>query len=259
MLGKFYNDDCFKIMETIEDHSIDLILCDLPYGVGNWTNPYDWDKCFPLDRLFLEYKRILKPNKTILLFGTEPYSTVQRNAGFDLFKYDIYWIKNKASSPMNAKVKPLRSVEIISVFSQGTTSPGRNNNMLYNPQGLVKVNKVSKNGGGDRMVMSQRKSMQETYIQEYTNYPRDYVNFDCEVGFHPTQKPVKLFEYLINTYSNENDLVLDNCAGSGTTAIACENTNRKWICIEKEKDYFDKAMQRIQEQTKKITVQNFFD
>lgn len=251
--GLFFTGDCFDVMRDLPDGRADMVLCDLPYGLVNWTNPYEWDKFLPLDVLFSEYRRLVQPRGAMLLFGTEPYSTIQRNAGMTLFKYDIYWIKNKQSSPMLAKVKPLRSVELVSVFSEGTTSPGRKNNMIYNPQGLVACEKRVRNSKKDRMVVQDRPSLNAEYTQQFTNYPKDYVSFDCESGLHPTQKPVALFEYLIRTYTNEGMVVLDNCAGSGTTAIAAENAGRRWLCIERDPEYAAKAIERI---TKHVADRN---
>lgn len=239
--------DCFEKMADMADNSVDLVLCDLPYGIINWTNPYNWDKFLDLEKLFEEYLRITKSKAAIVLFGTEPYSSYQRNKGGTLFKYDIYWIKNKQSSPMFAKVKPLRSVEVISVFSNGTTSPGRKNNMPYNPQGLKPLNKTVKNSKKDRMVFQSRPSTKEEYVQKFTNYPKDYVMFNCESGLHPTQKPVDLMRYLIRTYSNEGEVVLDNCMGSGTTGVACKLENRNFIGIESDENYFNIAKKRIED------------
>ncbi len=244
--GIFVQDDCFAYMATLPDCSVDMVLADLPYGIVNWTNPYVWDSALDLKKLFGEYLRICRPKAPIILFGSEPYSTFQRNQRPDLFKYDIIWVKNKVTTPFLAKVKPLRSYEIISVFSQGTTAPGRPNNMPYYPQGLIHKPKTVKNTMTDRMTFQKgRPSLKEEYTQEYTNYPKDVIHFDSDKGFHPTQKPVALCEYLIKTYSREGDVVLDNTAGSGTTAIAAHNTKRKWICVERDQEYSDKAVDRI--------------
>jgi site-specific DNA-methyltransferase (adenine-specific) len=240
-----YNDDCFKVMQTLESGSIDLVLCDLPYGIVNWTNPYAWDKFLDLDLAFSEMFRLLKPLGSACLFGTEPYSTYQRSKAMDRFKYDVYWVKNKQSSPMLAKVKPLRSVEIVSVFSRGTTSPGRKNNMTYNPQGLVRVNRRVSNSKKDRMVIQDRPSLKEEYTQEFTNYPKDYLFFDCESGHHPTQKPVALMEYLIRTYTNKGETVLDFTMGSGTTGVAAKQSGRDFIGIELDEKYFKIAEERV--------------
>lgn len=244
--GTFLLGDCLERMCDIPDASIDMVLCDLPYGIINWTNPYEWDEALDLKCLFIEYLRILKPRSAIVLFGSEPYSTFQRNSHPHLFKYDIIWVKNKVSSFFTAKVKPLRSYEIISVFSEGTTSAGRPNNMPYNPQGLVRKERTVKNTKKDRVALqASRPSLKDEYQQEFTGYPRDVVYFDCESGAHPTQKPVPLFEYLIRTYTDEGMTILDNCAGSGTTAIAAERSGRRWICIEREPEYYYPAVGRV--------------
>jgi site-specific DNA-methyltransferase (adenine-specific) len=250
--GTFFSGDCFEYMASLPDHSVDMILADLPYGIVNWTNPYAWDTAMDMKRLFAEYLRIVKPKSAIVLFGTEPYSSFQRTVRPELFKYDIVWLKNKVSSPYLAKVKPLRSLELISVFSEGTTAPGRKNNMPYYPQGLIHKPRKVKNSMKDRMVFQARPSTMEEYTQEYTNYPKDFVSFPCETGMHPTQKPVTLFEYLIKTYTLPGQTVLDNTAGSGTTAIAAMNTDRRWHCCEQDAEYFAKANERVEQNESRL-------
>lgn len=233
--------DCLNIMTTIPDKSVDLILTDPPYG----TTGYEWDTVIPVDSMWKELKRIIKTNGTIALFGSEPFSTLLRVGNLDEFKYDLYWIKNNVTGFVHAKNKPLKNIELISIFTTGTTvhKSQSANRMTYNPQGLTPLNKNMKN---KVLVMGVGHTHKhEEYTQEFTNYPKMTIEFDNEGGFHPTQKPVKLLEYLIKTYSNENETVLDFAMGSGSTGIACMNTNRNFIGVEISKEYFNTAETRI--------------
>ena len=237
--------DCLEVMKDIPDKSIDMILCDLPYG----TTSSKWDSIIPFDKLWQEYTRIIKNNRAICLFGAEPFSSALRMSNPTWFKYDWVWIKNNGVGYFNANLKPLNKHEIISVFSNGKTANGNKNNMLYNPQGLIHcgkfIEKHSNKKGKDGTYW--RPSNEKSYIRELTNYPTTVLNFAKDPKpVHPTQKPVALCEYLIKTYSNEGDVVLDNCCGSGTTAVACINTNRKYVCIEKTEHYFEIAKNRIE-------------
>ena len=237
--------DCLERMKEIPDSSVDMVLTDPPYQLTNWTNPMQWDKVLDLKSIWLELERVCKYGVAICLFGNEPYSTTQRNSNPTMFKYDIIWVKNKVTGPMNAKVKPLKTYEVISVFSTGKTSPGRDGNMKYYPQGLVRIDKEVTNSKRSRSVMQDRPSVKDTYKQEFTNYPKDVVFFDCESGLHPTQKPAALMEYLIKTYTNEGETVLDFTMGSGTTGVASKNLNRNFIGIELDESYFKIAEERI--------------
>ena len=238
--------DCLEMMKTLPDGCVDMVLTDPPYQLTNWTNPMQWDKVLDLTSVWEEINRVSKYGVAVCLFGNEPYSTTQRNSNPSMFKYDIIWVKNKVTGFMNAKVKPLKSYEVISVFSTGKTSPGRQGNMKYYPQGLIKKDKQVKNSKNSRSVLSDRPSLKDSYKQEYTNYPRDVLCFDCESGLHPTQKPVALMEYLIKTYTNEGETVLDFTMGSGTTGVAAKNLNRNFIGIELDEGYFNTAKERIE-------------
>ena len=225
-------------MEEIQSNSIDLILCDLPYG----TTGCKWDIVIPFDKLWQSYERIIKNNGAIVLFGTEPFSSLLRISNLKIYKYDWLWAKNDATDAMNAKNKPMRKIEKISVFSKGDVANGCKNKMPYFPQGLTgsnikrQGNDYGKTGGS----FKQYRPSHSPYTQQMTGFPNDLLFFAKDKEkLHPTQKPVALIEYLVKTYTNEGDLVLDNCAGSGTTAIACLNVNRKYICIEKDKKYYD--------------------
>ena len=197
------------------------------------------------------YKRIIKDNRAIVLFTAEPFASQLITSNLKWFKYNWVWIKNNAVGFVNAKLKPMNKHETISVFSNGKTSNGNKNNMLYNPQGLLPFNKIARSGnkkGKDNTYWrpSLKSSNGEEYIQEWTNYPTTVLEFDkVSKAIHPTQKPVPLLEYLIKTYSNEGELVLDNCMGSGSTGVAAKNTNRNFIGIELNEEYFKIAENRI--------------
>lgn len=233
--GRFYWEDCFDAMKEIPDGVIDMILCDLPYG----TTQNKWDSVLPLDKLWEEYWRVGKSNAAVVLTATQPFSSAVTISQIDNFKYQWIWVKSKITGVLNAKKMPVRKHEQILVFYKSPCT--------YNAQDLKLKGTITKQGGnsnnyGDRNT--------DDYVQEFTNWPRDVLEIKSENGFHPTQKPVALFEYLIKTYTNENELVLDNTAGSGTTAIAAINTNRHWICIEKDEEYANKAIERINAHTK---------
>lgn len=236
-LDTIYFEDCLIGMEKIEDNSIDLILCDLPYG----TTACSWDTILPWDKLWKNYLRVTKENSAIVLFGAEPFSTQLRMSNWKNYKYDWYWVKNTATAFTLAKKQPMRSVETISVFSKGTP--------LYYPQGLEKIktpeSQMRKYSEGT--VYESKYLAGKEYIQEFTGYPNNVLRFDKESKntFHPTQKPVKLLEYLVKTYSKKGEIVLDNCMGSGTTAIACINTDRHFIGFETNVEYYIKAIDRI--------------
>ena len=244
--------DCLEKMKTIPDQSIDMILCDLPYG----TTTCKWDVVIPFELLWEQYKRIIKDHRAIILFGSEPFSSHLRMSNLPWFKYDWYWRKSRPSGYVNAKLKPLKDIETISIFSNGYTANGSSENMIYHPQGLRKVDKEwcrPKNYmSGDKGVNPARESNQLSRVIENEGYPRQVLDFKNQNNnvIHPTQKPVDLCEYLILTYSNEDDTVLDNCMGSGSTGVACINTKRDFIGIEKDDNYFEIAKNRIMEQYK---------
>jgi len=241
--------DCLELMKSIPDKSIDMILTDPPYG----TTSCKWDSVIPFDPMWIELKRIIKDNGAICLFGSEPFSSHLRLSNLKMFKYDWIWNKNSCSGFLNAKVKPMNTTEIISIFSNGKTSSGNKNNMVYYPQGLKKYEKITKNGNkiGKEMTGARKNSTPSTtigYLQEFTNYPRNYLEYGYQKkAVHPTQKPVSLLEYLIKTYTLENETVLDFTMGSGSTGVACINLNRSFIGIEKDDKYFEIAKNRINE------------
>ena len=178
--------------------------------------------------------------------GNEPFSSHLRLSNLKDYKYDWKWIKSKVGNFLNCKNSPLKKYEDIIVFSKSFIANGSKNLMFYNPQGLVEVNKVRSNSRETNdSTVGKRPSRQGVYKQHYTNYPTNILEFKSEEGLHPTQKPVELCEYLIRTYTNEGDVVLDNCMGSGTTGVACKNTNRLFIGMELDEEYFRIAKERI--------------
>jgi DNA modification methylase len=232
----FVNADCFDVFPFIDDKSIDAIICDLPYG----TTQNKWDSVLPLDKLWVEYKRILKPNGVVLLFGAEPFSSVLRLSNLKQYKYDWYWVKNKKTGFLNARKMPMQQVESISVFKDkiGDT---------YNP---IKELRTTQKAGNKKYGNTPNYGKQDAeYVDNQSDYilPANVLNIKTERGLHPTQKPVELMEYLVKTYTNEGDIVLDNTMGSGTTNLAALKLNRKSIGIEKEKQYYDVAVRRALE------------
>ena len=243
-LDTIYHQDCLEGMKNIPDGSIDMILCDLPYG----TTACKWDTVIPFEALWEQYERIIKDTGAIVLFGTEPFSTRLRMLRLCHYKYDWIWKKNTSTGFQHAKNMPLRNYENISVFSKGGMghkSLLKENRMTYNPQGLIKCEKYHNGKSGFGGIVGKRPSHKDVVKQEFTNYPKMILNFDNEKGFHPTQKPVALLEYLIKTYTNEGETVLDNCIGSGSTAVACVNTNRNYIGFETDFKYCKIASQRV--------------
>lgn len=252
MNSKLFNNDCLKVLPTIPDKSIDLILTDPPYGRTRGK----WDNVISFESMWKELKRIIKNNCAIVLFGNEPFSSKVRYSNIDEYKYDWKWVKNRATGFPNCNFRPMNKYEDIMVFSKFNASTGgKKNSMRYYPQNLIVSNKVKKNTPKRHGLIQKDTNnvgknnilMQSTqYIQKYVNYPSNILNFNCDIEYvHPTQKPVALLEYLIKTYTNENDTVLDFTMGSGSTGVACKNTNRNFIGIELDKKYFKIAKDRI--------------
>lgn len=232
--------DCIEWMGEIEKGSVDLILCDPPYG----TTSCKWDVIIPFEPMWEQIWRILKPNGACVLFGSEPFSSALRMSQIKCFKYDWIWEKSKSSGFMQAKKAPLRSHEIISVFTKASISANHGLAGIYNPQGLREIDKEVKYSGF-REILGQRAPKE--YKQTSTGYPKTILRVASESQTqHPTQKPVALLEYLIRTYTNEGETVLDFTMGSGSTGVAAINTNRNFIGIEKEEKYFTIAKQRIE-------------
>lgn len=237
-----YNEDCLseKGMSILPDKSVDMILCDLPYG----TTQNKWDSILPLEELWNEYKRVIKDNGAIVLTAVKPFSALLITTNPKMYKYDIIWKKNKSTGFLNAKKMPLRQHEEILIFYKNIPT--------YNPQktnGHKPANNYTKHTSDGTNYGSTKTGI--TGGGQTDRYPTSVleikvINNDNPDKFHPTQKPVELFEWLIKTYTNENDIVLDNCIGSGTTAVACLNTNRKYIGWELDTTYYEKALERIE-------------
>ena len=235
-------------MKNIDDKSIDMILCDLPYG----TTACKWDIVIPFEPLWAEYNRIIKDNGCIALFGSEPFSSYLRMSNIKNYKYDWYWNKINSGGFATAKYKPLSVVEQVLIFGKRKIN--------YYP--IMEVaeeknkrprDKVYKRQDSNSQGMSSGEFKTSKTHNENLRYPKNLVTYNNRIGelnslnrLHPTQKPVALFEYLIKTYTNENELILDNCMGSGTTAVACINTNRNYIGFEKDTVYCDLANKRIE-------------
>jgi site-specific DNA-methyltransferase (adenine-specific) len=232
--GTFYLGDCFDVMRSLPDGCVDMVLCDLPYG----TTQNKWDSVLPLEPLWREYWRLCRG--AVVLTAAQPFTSALVMSQIDRFKYDWVWRKNRATNVFNAKKQPLRDKEDVLVFCNGTPP--------YFPQGLVYSPEPSRNGKKDSENWGTGKT--KTYQKEWGNYPKQVLEFDSvQRVIHPTQKPVALFEYLVRTYTDEGMTVLDNTAGSGTTAIAAINANRRWICIERDPDYYTKAVARVEERS----------
>lgn len=236
--------DCLEVMKSIPAGSVDLVLCDLPYG----TTSCKWDSVLPFDQLWFHYSRIITDRGAIVLTCAQPFTTALIASNMDMFKYCWIWVKSRKGDVFNAKNKPLRGHEEIAVFSKGTTANKSERRMTYNPQGVRQCDVTLTNIRKDRAFVNIRPSLKDTYRQTQTGYPDSVLRFDNEGGtVHPTQKPVSLMEYLIKTYTNEGDTVMDNCMGSGTTGVACMNTGRRFIGIEMDAGYFQIAQGRIVE------------
>lgn len=251
-MSKILHGDCLELMQEIPDRNIDMILCDLPYG----TTACKWDVIIPFDKLWGQYERVIKDNGAIVLTAAQPFTSALVMSNPSIFKYDWTWKKPRGTGHLNAKKQPMRDKEDILVFYK--------NQPIYNPQlekgepyTALKGGKVSKiSEAGDTTYGKFGNGAEFRNDNSGFRYPKQVIEFGVvERGtIHPTQKPVALFEYLIKTYTNEGDLVLDNCAGSGTTGIACINTNRNYILMEKEEKYFEIIKKRIQERENKPTL-----
>ena len=221
--------DCLKVMDKLEDKSVDLILCDLPFGT-TWEK---WDTILDFEKLWKQYNRIIKPNCAIVLFSSQPFTTKLINSNLKNYKYSWYWIKNIKGNYLNAKRQPLRQLEEINIF----------NKHLYIPQGTTTINKISKRGSSAKTTLC---NYENEWFQEFTSYPSNILNYNLDSEkFHSTQKPVELLEYLIKTYTKEGAVVLDNCAGSFSTLVACQNTNRNGIGIELDEKYYNIGVERV--------------
>jgi site-specific DNA-methyltransferase (adenine-specific) len=233
--------DCLVEMQRIPDKSVDMVLCDLPYGYTACS----WDVIIPFDKLWQQYRRVIKDNGAIVLFGSEPFSSMLRVSNIEMYRYDWIWQKNKSANFAQAPYMPLKNTETISVFSYGRIAKNSKNRMRYYPQGVSQCNKVCKGKKADDL--RPNRAVQNDYRQTITGYPTQILPFAKDGNAHPTQKPVALLEYLIKTYSNDGDTILDNTMGSGSTMVACVNTKRNGIGIELDDNYFKIAQKRVKE------------
>lgn len=244
--------DCLELMKDIPNESIDMILADLPYG----TTACKWDTIIPFDKLWEQYERIIKPNGAIVLFGNQPFTTSLINSNKEWFKYCWVWDKHIPRGFQIAKYRPMSRHEDILVFGNGKVNYYP---IMIKRDKPVTVKNYSKNGSVSTSFVK--------YNEEGKSYTYTHRNPDTIIqGYweanskkmHPSQKPIALFEYLIKTYTNEGELVLDNTAGSGTTAIACLNTNRQFIVMEKEQKYYDIILKRVEDFNKNFEQQTLF-
>lgn len=233
-------------MKEIPDCSVDMILCDLPYG----TSACKWDNVIPFEPMWQQYERIIKDTGAIVLFGNEPFSSALRLSNLKLYKYDWKWEKPSGANFLNFKYQPAKVHEDIMVFGKMATSYSKKGNMLYKPQmeDGTPYNQKSGRQKNERNNSTVRSPIEQVQtINNGTRYPRSIQKFTLDKDkLHPTQKPVALLEYLIKTYTNENDLVLDCCMGSGSTCVAAINTNRRYIGFELDEKYFQIAKERIE-------------
>ena len=254
--------DCLELMKDIPNGSIDMILCDLPYG----TTACKWDAIIPFDKLWEQYERIIKTNGAMVLFGGEPFSSALRMSNIKNYKYEWYWKKNLPSGFQLVNKQPQRCIENILIFYQKQCTYNKQlRKTIIDYRSVIHGNidnydKTSEHNLGNYFNNGKRRERKET--KDLMVNPVNYLEIKCvprRVGYlHPTQKPVELFEYLIKTYSNEGELILDNCAGSGTTAIACLNTNRQFIVMEKEQKYYDIILKRVDDFNKNFKPQTLF-
>lgn len=249
-VNQIYNEDCLVGMQQIDNKSIDMIFCDLPYG----TTQCKWDTIIPFDPLWQQYERIIKDNGIIALFGNEPFSSALRLSNIGRYKYDWIWEKSKATGFLNAKKQPLRAYENICIFYKKQP--------VYNPQMTLgkAYNKGIRKKQSEDDVYGEFKQVEVK--SEGLRYPRNVVYFKTAESegttYHKTQKPVELCEYFIKTYTNEGDVVLDNCIGSGTTAIACINTKRKFIGFENNNTYYKLAKDRVNKHISDHNMQELY-
>ena len=240
-INKIYNEDCLIGMQRIPDKSIDAIICDLPYGI----TACKWDSIIPFGPLWEQYNRVIKDNGAIVLFGAQPFTSRVVMSNLNDFRYEIIWEKDRPSNPLVANKRIMPQHENILIFYKKQPT--------YNPQKVIRLEKNKKNSNPDLKNSHKTETKGNTLLNSSTHNADDYrhpysIYFSPCVkngSFHPTQKPVKLIEYLIKTYTNEGETVLDNCMGSGTTAIACLNTNRNFIGFEMDKTYYQIGCDRI--------------
>lgn len=237
------NGDCLELMKDIPDGSIDMILCDLPYG----TTACKWDAVIPFSPLWENYNRIIKDNGAIVLFSSEPFTSYLIQSAVKIFKYKWIWQKEQGVNPLLAKKQPLNDIEEICVFYKRQCN--------YTPQfERGEPYKITRDKKARLCEVNSHMFRETTTVNNGIRYPKRVLKFNRETGLHPTQKPVSLLEYLIKTYTNHGEVVLDNCMGSGSTGVACVNTGRRFIGIELDPGYFAVAEKRIAEARAAVVV-----
>jgi site-specific DNA-methyltransferase (adenine-specific) len=242
--NKIYLGDCLELMpKHIEDKSIDMIFCDLPYG----TTKNKLDSIIDLDKLWEEYKRVIKDNGAIVLFAQTPFDKVLSVSNLDMLKYEWIWNKNRPTGYMNANYAPMKQHENILVFSKKSACyvKDKKSAMNYYPQDLKAVNKKIKRTAQNGNYDPNHYDLES--VQKFTGYPKSIIEFSTETGLHPTQKPLELIEYMIKTYTNEGDLILDNTCGSGTAGRGAKNLNRDYIMMEQDERYYKIACKRLED------------
>jgi site-specific DNA-methyltransferase (adenine-specific) len=263
--AKLYKGDCLEKLKLLEENSVDLILADLPYGTTDRNGKkgsriFAWDSVIPLEPLWAEYKRVLRRNGTVVLTADQPFTSQLVISNLEWFKYEFIWKKSRTTGFFTANYRPMKCTEDILVFSEGgaaaASAKSKRGNMTYNPQGLIEKRVKKKNSkkrlgkilGQESFVGKNNKMLGNSeYEQKWTNYPTEILEFAIEsTTDHPTQKPVPLMEYLIKTYSNEGETVLDNVMGSGTTGIAALNTGRNFIGMEMNEKFFNLSKERVE-------------
>lgn len=238
---KLYQGDCLEVMKNIEDGSVDLILTDPPYG----TTACKWDSVIPFEPMWEQLNRIIKPSGAIVLFGSEPFSSALRMSNIKNYKYDWVWVKPQGTDPLMARFRPMNNIENISVFYRKTAS-------YYEQCSIGKPYQITRDKNERINETTFLKTFKETTtINTGTRKPLRTLYYNKDKGLHPTQKPVALLEYLIKTYTLEDETVLDFTMGSGSTGVACLNTNRNFIGIELDERYFNIAQNRIEKAANK--------
>lgn len=243
-LNKIYKGDCLDVMQGIDDKSVDLILCDLPYN----TTPLKWDCMIPFEPLWNAYKRIIKPEGAIVLFAAQPFTTKLISSNIEMWKYNWIWVKENGTNFLNSHYQPIKTTEDICVFGLGSTSPTTKDcHMTYNPQMREGFEPYERTRGERTPTAVVRSNIKRcTTNNDGTRYPTNLLYFKRDKEkLHPTAKPVDLLRYLIRTYTNDNALVLDNCCGSGSTCVAAIREKRNWIGIEKDQHYYEIACKRV--------------
>ena len=245
---ELYKGDCLEVMKGIQDNSINAVVCDLPYG----TTQCKWDSVIDLNKLWSEYKRLLKDKGVVILTASQPFTSILVNSNLSMFKYEWIWHKNKGGNPLNAKHQPMKQHESILVFCNGKAKYKPIKEERYG-QGKTRT-KYKVQGGRfkDDKVYGKTDGIVRNTKYDDLRYPQSVQFFEVERGLHPTQKPIALMEYLIKTHTNEEDLILDNTMGSGSTMVACQNTNRNGIGIEMDNKYFEIAKKRIEDNPLKL-------